>query len=655
MTKDLSLAYKTTVKFPPEKHYESIDLLSSDVSEVTLDNYPNLQRIRISKCYHLTKVHLSNMPNLQVVDLLDNGGLQRVTFTKCPSIITVDAGFNTGLVEINGIDDVEYLSVPYCQSLKLQPLKKLVFLDASRLELNAVDFIKHCPNLECLVCTHNTTLKLSDVTKSTSLQILHLSGTKLNCDSVHNNSPLKIIIFDNCQNYEYLIKGDKNLLNQFYVCDSINANQSLKNFTKFDQFVPTYQKYQKMLYGPWGVPDIDLQEPVKVKSPIMTPPNGTNIAKAADSIIGSIMASAALDMVGVGVEFINDSVSKALLLGGMSITWSHPRCNRHNERFVRGTPTDDTSQSILIMRSIVESNNGENDDEDDQKDDVDDDDEENYSGKNLSLPIKVKGVRIDARIFGQKLIDWIEHGHSEHRHHGGLGCGSTTFQVVSDMKYPSDPISASRDVWIRGGKRAAPNGSVMRIASSGCFCFWEEEVVIKTAELYAKVTHADPRCVFCSIAAALLIARFIQWNAGLLNEMPDIDKAILKAKSLVPKINEYESDVDFYCFKCKTVDELQLSGDNKIGYCLKAFGSGVWALRYCNSIEEGLVKVLREGGDSDTNGAVVGALLGAKFGFESMPKDLVDLMFVGQWMFREMTPYMELMGIDMIQSPYLKK
>lgn len=71
----------------------------------------------------------------------------------------------------------------------------------------------------------------------------------------------------------------------------------------------------------------------------------------------------------------------------------------------------------------------------------------------------------------------------------------------------------------------------MRIAPCGTFAFWDEEIVVKHSEIYAKVTHADPGCVFASVASGLLIARYIQWNAGMLGEAePDIDEILELAK-----------------------------------------------------------------------------------------------------------------------------
>jgi ADP-ribosylglycohydrolase len=45
---------------------------------------------------------------------------------------------------------------------------------------------------------------------------------------------------------------------------------------------------------------------------------------------------------------------------------------------------------------------------------------------------------------------------------------------------------------------------------------------------------------------------------------------------------------------------------NQIGYTLKAIGAGFWALRNASSYRDGVLQVIHEGGDADTNAAVVG-------------------------------------------------
>lgn len=371
--------------------------------------------------------------------------------------------------------------------------------------------------------------------------------------------------------------------------------------------------------------------PFYIKKPIILPPERIKHEKEADSILGSIIGSAVFDMIGVGVKCLPDGISKALLLRKMNITWSHPRINSNNRKFVRSTPTDDTSQSILILKSIVDSNT-------------------KSSTKTL---YEKHNVNIDPSDFVMKMIDWIQNGHKEHRHYGALDVGISTLKISKNPLFRTNPIQASEQEWIKSGRKNAANGSVMRIATSGCFAFWDELVVVNIAECFSKVTYFDPRCVFSAISAALLISRYIQWNSGLNSNEPDIDETIDVALHIVTNVGSYSADIRYYT-KCKNVEDLKLSENNAIGYCLKALGAGIWALRYCKSIEEGIVKVTREGGDADTNGAVVGALLGAKFGFNAIPEELIKCMFVGQWLFREIDPFMKLMGIKMPPSPYLK-
>lgn len=383
----------TVVKKSDNNICRSLDFLSSSVRLVDLNNYKNLTKIRISKCNNLGSVQISNMPNLKIVDLLDNRRLQSVKFINCPKLVTLDVGFCKSLKSLKGIETLEYLSAPSCSSLDSFVLtSNIVFLDLSRVpSIDPSLIIHNLHDLECFVFTEKKSLKLSEITSNWSLKILHLSSTKIICDNISKGSCLKVIIFEDAQMIKECIEGDINLLKNIYVTSKNDANQDLNNFDLLDNFNPKYQIYQKMLYGPWGIPNIDLTPPKIVLEPIIVPPKPINQAKTADSILGSIIASAVLDMVGVGVEFITNGIAKALLPGKLNIAWTHPRCNRHNERFVRGTPTDDISQTILIMRSIADLNISQN------------------KGKTSHSSKVVKGIKIDPLDFGVKLIEWIQH------------------------------------------------------------------------------------------------------------------------------------------------------------------------------------------------------------------------------------------------------
>ena len=55
-----------------------------------------------------------------------------------------------------------------------------------------------------------------------------------------------------------------------------------------------------------------------------------------------------------------------------------------------------------------------------------------------------------------------------------------------------------------------------------------------------------------------------------------------------------------------------------------AYGIRYWAYWHATSFEDGLLAVVNAGGNADTNAAVACAILGAKFGFSSIPKEYVN-------------------------------
>ncbi|MBK7258984.1 MAG: ADP-ribosylglycohydrolase family protein, partial [Ignavibacteriae bacterium] len=61
------------------------------------------------------------------------------------------------------------------------------------------------------------------------------------------------------------------------------------------------------------------------------------------------------------------------------------------------------------------------------------------------------------------------------------------------------------------------------------------------------------------------------------------------------------------------------------GWVLIAFHNALWQLRHAPNLEEGVVDTVMRGGDTDTNAAICGALLGAVYGLHAVPQTLGDL------------------------------
>ena len=63
---------------------------------------------------------------------------------------------------------------------------------------------------------------------------------------------------------------------------------------------------------------------------------------------------------------------------------------------------------------------------------------------------------------------------------------------------------------------------------------------------------------------------------------------------------------------------------DKQGWVLIAFQNVLWQLLHAPSLEEALVDTVGRGGDTDTNAAICGALLGAVHGIDAIPQQWVS-------------------------------
>ena len=63
----------------------------------------------------------------------------------------------------------------------------------------------------------------------------------------------------------------------------------------------------------------------------------------------------------------------------------------------------------------------------------------------------------------------------------------------------------------------------------------------------------------------------------------------------------------------ENISTLNLDDSKTWGYTLKSLCAGLWGYYYAESFEQGLMTIIMEGGDADTNGCIAGSMMGAKF------------------------------------------
>lgn len=290
-----------------------------------------------------------------------------------------------------------------------------------------------------------------------------------------------------------------------------------------------------------------------------------------DRFKGVLFGQAVGDALGLGTEFMSRTQVRDKYPDGLRAYEQIIR-DAHRKRWKRGDWTDDTEQMTLIVDSLLE-NRG-----------------------------------IDLCDIGRRFAHW--------EGQGGLGVGDTVYAVLHHPKFFADPHAAAEEVWESTGRWVAANGAVMRTAALGLWEGHDESKVMANAESVCKITHFDPRCVASCVAVCVAIRRLVHREGDVESIIADVREIAIVQD---PRVESF-----FDAAESEDIEALNLDDEDSMGYTLKTFSAGIWALRFATSFEAGITAVIHQGGDADTNASVAGALLGARFGYEAIPRTWID-------------------------------
>ena len=228
-----------------------------------------------------------------------------------------------------------------------------------------------------------------------------------------------------------------------------------------------------------------------------------------------------------------------------------------------GTVTDDTQLALRLARSLVDCDG------------------------------------YDSADFVQRLLEWYERR--------PFGIGGTTTEALRRISDGVPPVEAAERA--RAAKppgRKATNGSVMRCAPIAIAYRDDPEELRRVSRDSSRVTHADPRCVHGCAALNLTIAYALADATRPLEralEDLSVDAPAALREGLAPNADD-------------TIDPDALEPANDAVETLRtACYHGLAA----DSLEGAIVDAVDEGGDTDTIGAVAGAVAGARFGATDLP------------------------------------
>ena len=245
-----------------------------------------------------------------------------------------------------------------------------------------------------------------------------------------------------------------------------------------------------------------------------------------------------------------------------------------------GTVTDDTDLALCIARSLIE--------------------QEAFDGQDIA----------------NRFHEWYEGG--------PFDIGLMTIDALRTNDRGASWRDAGREVWQdRPEGQNAGNGSVMRCAPHATTFADDLDTLVRVSRLSSSITHYDPRCTYGCAILNRTIAGYLRdadtpLDTALERVQSDAPDELVEALRLVPDV---VSD-----------DQLQTTG-----YVFHTLQTALYDALTADSAEDAIVTAVNRGGDTDTVGAVTGALAGARFGSDSLPDrwlDTVeyrdDLEFLGQ-------------------------
>jgi ADP-ribosylglycohydrolase len=180
----------------------------------------------------------------------------------------------------------------------------------------------------------------------------------------------------------------------------------------------------------------------------------------------------------------------------------------------------------------------------------------------------------------------------------------------------------------RSGVFTAGNGPAMRVAPIGALFWRDPEELERYVRACTVLTHTDPRALVGARAVARLVASGI---GSLPNERPDRELFLGTLRDCGPDDKEWIelvsilADADRQGLSVPQLADRLGCGSGVTGYVYRTVPVAAYAwLRHFGDFEQSLESVLDCGGDTDTTGAIVGALAGSVVGAAGIPGRWVD-------------------------------
>ncbi|MCI0604434.1 ADP-ribosylglycohydrolase family protein [bacterium] len=243
-------------------------------------------------------------------------------------------------------------------------------------------------------------------------------------------------------------------------------------------------------------------------------------------------------------------------------------------QLMAGQPTDDSELALLLARSIVK--------------------EEGYDSEKVAAAYYYWFHRSDPFDVGATMLQAL--------------------RPVMEENVRSNRAAEAMKANASGESQA--NGSLMRISPLGIYGYRKPpDELFALAQRESSLTHPHIVCQQCCGLYCIAIAHAI-FSGQSGKQVYEAVKRYAYEKPLEPAVLQALSAAARY--RPETIVHQ--------GWVVTAFQNAFYQLVHSNSFEDGIVDTVMQGGDTDTNAAIAGALLGAVHGREAIPSSWRNLV-----------------------------
>ncbi|MDE5795911.1 MAG: ADP-ribosylglycohydrolase family protein, partial [Muribaculaceae bacterium] len=215
----------------------------------------------------------------------------------------------------------------------------------------------------------------------------------------------------------------------------------------------------------------------------------------------------------------------------------------------------------------------------------------------------IRQGRLDQQAIARRLVEWYD----DNRTTDHIAC---IRWCLSDPEYTSDPVGTTRKVWSQMGHFDSTNEAIGR----GILGATMHNNPRETTAALIRLTHYGTRCM-CTAHMVGHMAYDLLWHGH-----------VTPIEALTSLARNFDETIVPYLYRAYegTLADLQLDDEELCNDAAHTMMAALWPLWHCNSAEETLHTIVMAAGDADTNASAAMALAGIRYGYDALPKHLIE-------------------------------